>query len=383
LFAVCGIAPPEAGTIPEKHIVNEQIGQEMRKLTIQGGYHKYKEVSFLRGFAITTVVLMHVIQVYWHEGQIPAWLRAASAMGGTGGHVFIFCSGLGLYLSYLHRPMGFGEFIRKRFLKIYIPYLIFLLIHFFLPHWNVDDRTQLEYLLSHVFLYKMFFEKYILSYGLQLWFISTIIQLYLLFLPLCKLREKTSIRTVLLAGCAVSVGWWIAMHATGLEVLRIWGSFCFQYLWEFVLGMAIADYLMTHDTLCLPAWSLMLAAVCGLVLAALMVKLGGYWQAFNDVPALVGYMATVLLLYAGGRHVLRPLFLWIDGFSYEWFLVHVDGVKFGYYYIDRWIPDESPELIRVVFAFLFSLAAALMLRLLVRGVNRLLRLDGGRSRLPD
>ena len=61
----------------------------------------------------------------------------------------------------------------------------------------------------------------------------------------------------------------------------------------------------------------------------------------------------------------------------------MDGVKFGYYYIDRWIPDESPELIRVTFAFLFSLAAALMLRLLVRGVNRLLRLDGGRSRLPD
>ncbi len=355
----------------------------MRKLTIPGGYHKYKEVSFLRGVAITTVVLMHVIQVYWHDGQIPNWLRAASAIGGTGGHVFIFCSGFGLYLSYLHRPMGFGEFMKKRFLKIYIPYLIFLLIHFFLPHWGVDDKTQLEYLLSHVFLYKMFFEKYILSYGLQFWFISTIIQLYLLFLPLCKLREKTSMRTVLLTGCAVSVVWWIAMHATGLEILRIWGSFCFQYLWEFVLGMAVADYLMTHDTLRLPIWSLFLAAVCGLALAAVMIKLGGYWQAFNDVPALVGYTATVLLLYAGGKHVFRPVFLWIDGFSYEWFLVHVDGVKFGYHYIDQWIPDESPELIRAVFAFLFSMAAALLLRFLVRLVNRLFRLDGGVNRLSD
>ena len=367
----------------KKHFVNEQNGQEMRKLTIQGGYHKYKEVSFLRGFAITTVVLMHVIQVYWHEGQIPAWLRAASAMGGTGGHVFIFCSGLGLYLSYLHRPMGFGEFIRKRFLKIYIPYLIFLLIHYFLPHWGVDDRTQLEYLLSHVFLYKMFFEKYILSYGLQLWFISTIIQLYLLFLPLCKLREKTSMRTVLLTGCAVSVGWWVVMHATGLEVLRIWGSFCFQYLWEFVLGMAVADYLMTHDTLHLPIWSLFLASAFGLALAALMVKLGGYFQAFNDVPALIGYMATVLLLYAGGKRVLRPLFLWIDGFSYEWFLVHVDGVKFGYHYIDHWLPDETPELVRTGGAFLFSILAALLLRLLLRLIGRLLRPDGGEKRLPD
>ena len=375
--------PPETGAIPEKHIVDEQIRQEMRKLTIQGGYRKYKEVSFLRGFAITTVVLMHVIQVYWHEGQIPAWLRAASAMGGTGGHVFIFCSGFGLYLSYLHRPMGFGEFIRKRFLKIYIPYLIFLLVHFFLPHWGVDDKTQLEYLLSHVFLYKMFFEKYILSYGLQLWFISTIIQLYLLFLPVCRLREKTSMRAVLLTGCAVSVAWWVTMHATGLENLRVWGSFCFQYLWEFVLGMAAADYLMTHDTLTIPIGGLILAAACGLGLAALMVKRGGYWQAFNDVPALIGYTATVLLLYAGGKHVLRPLFLWIDGFSYEWFLVHVDGVKFGYHYIDHWLPYESPELIRTGGAFLFSLAAALLLRLLVRLVNRLPGLNGEQHRLPD
>ncbi len=357
--------------------------QEMRKLIIQGGYHKYKEVSFLRGFAITTVVLMHVIQVYWHEGQIPAWLRAASALGGTGGHVFIFCSGFGLYLSYLHRPMGFGEFMKKRFLKIYIPYLIFLVIHFFLPHYGVDDKTQLEYLLSHVFLYKMFFEKYILSYGLQFWFISTIIQLYLLFLPLCKLREKTSMRTVLLTGCAASVTWWLVMHATGLENLRIWGSFCLQYLWEFVLGMAVADYLMTHDSLYLSIRSLLPAAVCGLALAALMIKLGGYWQAFNDVPALIGYMATALLLYACGKHVIRPVFLWVDQFSYEWFLVHVDGVKFGYHYIDHWIPDESPELIRVVFAFFFSMVAALLLRLLVRLVNRLLRLDGDRNRLSD
>ena len=92
-------------------------------------------------------------------------------------------------------------------------------------------------------------------------------------------------------------------------------------------------------------------------------------------------MATALLLYTCGKHVIRPIFLWVDQFSYEWFLVHVDGVKFGYHYIDHWIPDESPELIRVVFAFFFSMAAALLLRLLVRLVNRLLRLDGDRNRL--
>ena len=95
-------------------------------MTIQGGSRRYTEISFLRGMAITTVVLMHIIQVYVKGGDIPMWLRYASSLGGTGGHVFIFCSGFGLYLGYLHRPYGAGEFLKKRFVKVYLPYLIFL-----------------------------------------------------------------------------------------------------------------------------------------------------------------------------------------------------------------------------------------------------------------
>ena len=147
--------------------------------------------------------------------------------------------------------------------------------------------------------------------------------------------------------------------------------------------MAVADYLMTHDSLHLSIRCLLPAAGGGLALAALMIKLGGYWQAFNDVPALIGYMATALLLYACGKHVIRPIFLWVDQFSYEWFLVHVDGVKFGYHYIDHWTPNETPELVRVVFAFFFSMAAAWVLLFLVRLVNRFFHPDGGRNRLPD
>lgn len=344
----------------------------MKTLTIQGGYRKYKEVAFLRGVAITTVVLMHLIQVYWHGGNIPNWLLYASSLGGTGGHVFIFCSGFGLYLSYLRRPLSFMQFMKKRFLKIYLPFLIFVIIHYHLPYWGIPEEVRRHQLMSNIFLYKMFYEKYICCFGLQLWFVSTIIELYLLFLPLCRLHEKTSPLSFLYIGLAISAAWWIAMHLTGLEVKRIWGSFCLQYLWEFMLGMTVAEYLFRHDSVSVPIWKLMLIAACGLGLQAVMTMRGGMVAAFNDVPALLGYSASILLLYRFGRYVFQPVFLWVDTISYEWFLVHVDAIMWGYFFARQ---ATENEFLRALAATANSLVGAWGFSLLIRLLMKILRVD--------
>ena len=350
----------------------KEYGQEVKTLTIQGGYRKYKEVAFLRGVAITTVVLMHLIQVYWHGGNIPNWLLYASSLGGTGGHVFIFCSGFGLYLSYLHRPLSFMQFMKKRFLKIYLPFLIFVIIHYHLPYWGIPEEVRRHQLMSNIFLYKMFYEKYICCFGLQLWFVSTIIELYLLFLPLCRLHEKTSPLSFLYIGLAISAAWWIAMHLTGLEVKRIWGSFCLQYLWEFMLGMTVAEYLFRHDSVSVPIWKLMLIAACGLGLQAVMTMRGGMVAAFNDVPALLGYSASILLLYRFGRYVFQPVFLWVDTISYEWFLVHVDAIMWGYFFARQ---ATENEFLRALAATANSLVGAWGFSLLIRLLMKILRVD--------
>ena len=56
-------------------------------------------IDYLRGIGIFTIVLMHLCQGYTNGA-----LNKAFAFGGAGVHVFILCSGLGLYLSYLHKP---------------------------------------------------------------------------------------------------------------------------------------------------------------------------------------------------------------------------------------------------------------------------------------
>ena len=68
-------------------------------------------IDFLRGFSIFTIVVMHLLQGY----QLPNALYKITSFGGAGVHVFILCSGFGLYLSYLYKPLKYVEFLKRRF----------------------------------------------------------------------------------------------------------------------------------------------------------------------------------------------------------------------------------------------------------------------------
>lgn len=253
--------------------------------------------------------------------QIPRIISKLAAIGGAGVHVFIFCSGFGLYLSYVRHPKTYSEFIKSRFNKLYIPYIIIVAISFFVPWMYYDDSDRFVAFLSHVFLFKMFVPKYEGSFGGQLWFMSTIIQFYLVFIPLCHLKKKIkNTKAFLLLGGIISVFWWVLMAVTGKSEIRIWGSFFLQYLWEFCLGMAVAEYMMNHDEIRLSAPSLIIIAFAGIGLSALAEFGGKVFNVFNDIPALFGYGSLALLIYY--FKFLNKGILAISKFSYEWFLVH-------------------------------------------------------------
>ena len=134
---------------------------------------KLEIVNFLRGFSIFTIVLMHLIQSY----QIPSWLGKVTSFGGAGVHVFILCSGFGLYLSYINKPLKYKDFIRRRFGRIYWPMAVICIIT---ACWMFFSRERvLMPLLGNLLLFKMFVPELENSMGEQMWFISTIIQFYL------------------------------------------------------------------------------------------------------------------------------------------------------------------------------------------------------------
>lgn len=114
---------------------------------------KLDSVNFLRGFSITTIVIMHLIQNY----NLPNYLMKATFFGGAGVHVFILCSGFGLFLSYKNKYVGYTDFLRHRFSKIYCPMVIVCL---FTSLWMMfQGQEVLMPLLGNLLLFKMFVPK--------------------------------------------------------------------------------------------------------------------------------------------------------------------------------------------------------------------------------
>ena len=299
-----------------------------RTFTIHGGNRKYEEISFLKGFSIITIVLMHLIQSNLFS-DLPSWLFKASALGGSGVHIFFLCSGFGLWLSYSRKKTTYIEFLRKRFLKIYVPYIVIVFVAFILPNMVVFCGNRTGALLSHVFLYKMFIPQYEESFGF-FWFLSTIFQLYFVFVPLCRLKERIGNYLFFLISVLISVVWWIVSVASGIEGERIWGSFFLQYLWEFSAGMVLADYLKKKD-ISIPILYMVIGSVVGIALEGFMAS-NEILKSFNDIPACIGYGLLALLLYR--LKPIKRMGCVVSDFSYEWYLVHglVFSIIFYYFH---------------------------------------------------
>lgn len=295
---------------------------------------KIEVINFLRGFAIFTIVLMHCVQ-----GYLDGVMYKAVSLGGAGVHVFILCSGFGLYLSYMNKPLGYLAFLRKRFGKVYFPYIIVI---GFYAVWGLisSGSVNWEAVASHVFLYKMFDNELDISLCYPFWFISTIIQFYVFFPLIMRLIR---IRGYLLA-LLISILWASVVGWLGYEEYRPWGSFFLQYLWEFALGMWLAEKVKlsgwTEEKVMtkLKIWHLFLTMCAGMGLSALMAWNGGMLKLYNDIPSLVGYASMLLIVYKVGINWVNRFFLYTSKIGYEWYLVHSLTFIVVHHFIDGVMP---------------------------------------------
>lgn len=277
-------------------------------------------VDFLKGFAIFTIVVKHLLEHY-----TDGILNKALAFGGAGVHVFILCSGFGLYLSYLHKPLKYDAFLKRRFLKVYLPYILVVIISSLIPFYNTSPDKWNE-LLSHIFLYRMFNEEYMQSYGVQLWFISTILTFYLFWPFIVGMFQRTSrIKSYapIILSILISLCWSTIVAVFDKDGLRIWSSFFLQYLWEFVLGMYLAKkYDDNQNYIKLPGYlPLIIGAILGVGVMGYTGMKGGILALYNDYFGLLGYLFLALILYK--MLFSNKLFVWINTFSYEWYLIHI------------------------------------------------------------
>lgn len=291
---------------------------------------KIPYLDFAKGYAIFTIVLYHAFQ----KVDLPPLLGQGIVFGGTGVHLFFLLSGFGLAWS--RTVVTPDQFYRRRLIKVWLPYVLALTISllaalafdFFPDRWGAW--------MAGVGLYQMFYEPYIQSFGGHFWFISTIVQFYLIFPFLKKIQANMADnRRFFLLTLAISVAWWVVVFFYDKGSLRTWNSCFLQFLWEFTLGMCLADVLRSPENSLQQAlrftqkywWALL---PIGLLFTGLMVgmivQLGAVGRIFNDIPALLGYTALSAFFYYLGDRIWPPwkrFFLWVNGFSFSLYLIHV------------------------------------------------------------
>lgn len=286
-------------------------------------------VDFLKGYAIFTIVLFHLML-----GQATGLLGTSINFGGAGVHVFVLCSGFGLYLSHIRKNLNYGTFMKKRLLRVHLPFVLVVIASCLLPWVKFDLRA----FLSNIFFYKMFSEKWNCAYGGQMWFVSMIVQMYLLFPLLAKLLDVRRSSwggqiTLLLCSTLISLIWATIVALLGKSELRIWNSFCLQYLWEFFLGMLLALIYSHKGSISLPSKSILLiTALLGIAITGITGKIGGWLKLYNDIPSLFGYGCLALFIYSIDLKWLNKFFVNTCKFSYEWYLIHllVFGIVFHF-----------------------------------------------------
>jgi peptidoglycan/LPS O-acetylase OafA/YrhL len=283
--------------------------------------HKVEVIDFIRGYSILSIVLFHFFQGI----PLSPLLAKAINFGGTGIHTFLFASGFGLYLSQLQKPLPYLDFLKKRLTKIYIPYIIVVsltaLICLFIP---IYENSWNHYF-SHVFLYKMFDNDLIGTYGYQFWFVSTIIQFYLAFPLIVGLRKLSPGKSFLWIGLLISWAWALVIFLFHKEVFRNWSSFFLIYLWEFGLGMYCAErYLKTQFAFwkIRKSW-LIIIALTGIGMYGYMaLHFNRAGKIFNDLPGLFGYAALCVLIFKLNLKPFNRFILFTADISFSIFLIH-------------------------------------------------------------
>lgn len=344
---------------------------------------KIEAVDFTKALAITCIVIYHLI----HDWMplLPPIFRTLSPILSTGNHAFLVLSGFGLFYSYKRRPLSYFRFLLKRASKIYIPYIIAVYLYYRCWDIYIYDVERLPSLLSHIFLYKMFIPKYMCTFGGHFWFISTIIQFYLVFHLLVKLYDKLGVKRFLILTFSLNVVWALFTYVTGLDSERVWNSFFLQFLFEFSLGMAAADYFDKTKELFerLSPLKLFSIGFIGYALLMLLYFAGGFLADFTDLPGAVGFVFCALSLYKLGFRPFNRLMVLVSSFSYEWYLTHPLVIAFLHFRFDPYNVNLKNQLLISGFTFVMTILFAVAFHLVWVFVQRIFSLSAGwiRSRL--
>ena len=306
-------------------------------------------IDISKALAILFVAYFHFFTTYFQHGVLPAanWNNLSAGLltvlrlvwfkvSGLGFHavgVFIILSGWTLMQSTMRRAgsgsaaVGWGAWYRARFLRLYPMYWVAHLVYLLSPFQARLEPVDSRIILSLLGLRFIDIEMNFMYLNAAWWYVSMLIQFYLIFPLLFLAARRFGPWWFLLVACAV--GFFarymllVAWPQNGLWVL---GGFAICRLPEFALGMSLAMW-HTQSTARVE-WFFLRGAglVLGLILypAALQLYHGLYEYIFVDFATgtccmleIVG-IAGIISLFKEPAKVFGIVGL----YSYGLYLIH-------------------------------------------------------------
>ncbi|MCJ8163625.1 acyltransferase [Pontibacter sp. E15-1] len=289
------------------------------KTTLQTRSERNSFITVAKGVSIVTIVLYHYLPYVSSAGL----LSRAYYIGGAGIYIFLFASGYGLYHS---RVTTWASYCKKRFARVLVPYYIGITVIFLLnAHLHIYPDGWKEYL-SHMLLFKMFYEPYASSFGNHFWFIATIVQFYMLWPVLLAGINRFSAAQVISASILISVGYSVVITLLGVSGVTIWFRFVLQYIWVLVLGAVVAKHGWLPALL-----NYSYRVYVGVVLLCLGIVLviagfaGEGGMLFNDYFMFLGFSAGCAVVYFISLRItlFKRLAIWVESFSYSLYILHM------------------------------------------------------------
>lgn len=199
----------------------------------------YQEIPVIRSIAAIMVVAVHVIAGLYHskgefENEAIGYIDQFSRIGTP---IFAIISAFLLMSMVQRKGFDFGTFVKSRFSKIFIPYLIWSTIYL-VYRYHVEDSLKPGMPLSDYFLYG--------TANFHLYFILTVLQFYVVFPVLARLKKGTLLLVATVAGMGVNYFWLTSGSLTTdiafLDRLVNSRSFLLNWIAYFMMGITYAVY---------------------------------------------------------------------------------------------------------------------------------------------
>lgn len=128
------------------------------------------------GVAALWIVMFHGMGLSYIQMPESLWLLDKTfRMGNVAVDIFIFLSGVGLYFSFSKGPK-LGDFYKKRFVRVYIPYLLMTLPY--IIYCLVDGQIDVPLMIKAILTINFWTNE---TTPIDFWYISLVLVLYLLY----------------------------------------------------------------------------------------------------------------------------------------------------------------------------------------------------------